>query len=51
MYKVELRHGRQYPGKKSWTKAYRRWLLNQTGFTGEVRVVHSAAMLAVSSVS
>lgn len=21
-----LRHGRHYPGKKSWTKAYRRWL-------------------------
>jgi transposase len=21
-----LRHGRQYPGKKSWTKAYWRWL-------------------------
>ena len=21
-----LRHGRVYPGKKGWTKAYRRWL-------------------------
>lgn len=35
-----LRHGRNYPGKKGWTKAYRRWLAT-------VRFTHPAQQIVL----